>query len=122
MNKKVLKTLEFDKILEKLKLFATADSVKEKINGLKPSGDIDEISEWLEETDQATKCLLKYAAPPACPVKNQEASIKRAMSGGVLSMAELLSVAKLLSSGKAYHDYGEGIEEFPVLSHRLHLR
>ena len=116
MNKKVLKTLEFDKILEKLKLFATADSVKEKIDSLKPSGDIMEVSEWLEETDQATKCLLKYASPPACPVKTQEASIKRAMSGGILSMAELLSVAKLLSCGKAYHSYGEGIEEFPVLA------
>ena len=116
MNKKVLKTLEFDKVLEKLKIFATADTVKERIDNLKPSSDISEVREWLEETDQAAKCLLKYANPPALPVKDQTSSIKRAQSGGVLSMAELLSIAKLLSAGKAYREYADEAEEFPVLS------
>ncbi|MBQ2968718.1 MAG: endonuclease MutS2 [Clostridia bacterium] len=116
MNDKVLRTLEFDKVLQKLETFATGDSVKEKVLGLKPETDLYLVEESLSETDQALKCLLKFASPPHCAVKGQTASIKRAMSGGVLSMKELLDIARVLSCGKAYHGYGEGIEEFPVLA------
>lgn len=116
MNKKVLKTLEFDKILEKTAGFATAESVKQQILNLTPSDDLYEVNERLNETDEALKSLLKYATPPACPVKEQEASIKRALNGGVLSMSELLSISKMIKCGRMYHDYGEGLAEFPCLS------
>ncbi len=116
MNRKVLKTLEFDKILEKASAYATAESVKQSILNLEPSCDMYEVAERLEETDQATQSLLKYATPPACPVKEQASSIKKAMSGGMLSMAELLNISRVLKCGKAYHDYGDGLQEFPRLS------
>ena len=115
MNKKGLKTLEFDKVLHMLSSCATCESVREEIQNLVPKEDLAEAKEALCETDEAAKCLLKLASPPSCPVKNQEQSIKRAMNGGVLSMAELLDIARLLSAGKAYHTYGEGMEEFPKL-------
>lgn len=116
MNKKGLKTLEFDKVLHMLSSCATCESVREKIQNLVPKEGLAEAKEALCETDEAAKCLLKLASPPSCPVKNQEQSIKRAMNGGVLSMAELLDIARLLSAGKAYHTYGEGMEEFPKLN------
>ncbi len=116
MNDKVLKTLEFDKVLSRLQQFATGELVKEKIKALKPETDTYLVQEALNETDEALKCLLKFASPPHCAVKNQTASVKRAMSGGVLSMPELLDIARILSCGKAYHGYGEGIEDFPVLA------
>ena len=43
MNKKVLHTLEFDKITERLCEFASSNKAKEKISGLIPMADIDEI-------------------------------------------------------------------------------
>ena len=116
MNKKVLKTLEFDKILQKASAYATAESVKQSIFKLEPSCDLYEVTQRLEETDQATQSLLKYATPPACPVKEQAESIKRAISGGMLSMSELLNISRILKCGKAYHDYGEGLQEFSRLS------
>lgn len=116
MNKKGLKTLEFDKVLHMLSSHATCESVREEIENLAPKESLTEAKDALCETDEAAKCLLKLASPPSCPVKNQEQSIKRAMNGGVLSMAELLDIARLLSAGKAYHTYGEGMEEFPKLN------
>ena len=53
MNKKVLHTLEFDKITERLCEFASSNKAKEKISGLIPMADIDEINKAQKETADA---------------------------------------------------------------------
>ncbi len=116
MNEKVYKTLEFDKVLQLLQKFATSECVREKILNLKPEEDINGAQQALLETDQATQCLLKFASPPACPIKKQDASVKRAISGGMLSMGELIEIARVLRSGRLWKDYGEDMELFPILN------
>lgn len=116
MKVKTLKTLEYDKILQKISAYATGSKTKERILKLGPKTDIEDVKFLLEETDQALILLLKYASPPSCGLENQDALIKRAMADGVLSIKELLSVLTLLRVSRTYHDYGEELEEYPIIN------
>lgn len=116
MNDKTLKTLEFNKILQKVSEFATGGKTKERILKLRPKTEIDDVKFLLDETDQASVLLLKFSSPPSCGLENQDALIKRAMSDGVLSIKELLSVLTLLRVSRTYHDYGEEIEQYEIIN------
>ena len=59
MNKKALKTLEFDKIIDKLKDLASTPLGKELCKELVPSTDINEIEHNLTETSDALAMVLK---------------------------------------------------------------
>ena len=50
MNEKALKTLEFDKIIEKVASFASSYVGKDMVRTLKPSNNIEEIKIWQKET------------------------------------------------------------------------
>ena len=116
MNDKTLKTLEYDKILQKISAHATGRKTKERILKLKPKTDIEDVRFLLDEADQASVLLLKYSAPPSCGLENQDALIKRAMADGVLNIKELLSICTLLRVSRVYHDYGEDMEEYPIIN------
>lgn len=116
MNDKTLKTLEFDKILQKISAHATGTKTKERILKLRPKKDIDDVKFLLDETDQAAVLLLKFSNPPSCGLENQDALIKRAMADGVLNIKELLSILTLLRVSRVYHDYGEEMEQYPIIN------
>jgi len=116
MNNKTLITLEFNKILQQVSAYATGSKTREKILKLRPKTDISDVKFLLDETDQAAVLLLKFSAPPSCGLENQDALIKRAMADGVLSIKELLSVCSLLKVSRLYHDYGEDMQEYSIIS------
>ncbi|MBQ2897526.1 MAG: endonuclease MutS2 [Clostridia bacterium] len=116
MNNKTLTILEFDKILKKVSEYATGSKTKERVLGLKPKTDIDDVKYLLDETDQAVVLLLKFSAPPSCGLENQDELIKRAMADGTLSIKELLSICTLLRVSRAYHEYGEDIQEYEIIN------
>ncbi len=116
MNDKTLKTLEFDKILAKVSEFSTGSKTREIILKLRPRTDIDGVKRLLDETDQAVVLLLKFSTPPSCGIENQDILIKKTMADGVLSIKELLSVNTLLRVSKAYHEYGEEMEQYPIIN------
>ena len=53
MNKKVLHTLEFDKITERLSELASSNKAKEAVLNLTPMTDIEEINKAQKETADA---------------------------------------------------------------------
>jgi len=116
MNNKTLITLEFNKILQQVSAYATGSKTREKILKLRPKTDISDVKFLLDETDQAAVLLLKFSAPPSCGLENQDALIKRAMADGVLSIKELLSVCSLWKVSRRYHDYGEDMQEYSIIS------
>uniref|UniRef100_UPI001C92CAD9 hypothetical protein n=1 Tax=Staphylococcus epidermidis TaxID=1282 RepID=UPI001C92CAD9 len=64
MNEKILKTLEFNKILMQLEEFAASELGAERIRNLKPSTSFDDAVLLQEETDEAAHVLrLKGRAP-----------------------------------------------------------
>jgi len=105
MNKKVYKTLEFDKILKKIENYAVLEKTKEKIRFLEPKRDIENVRLLLNETDFATKAIIKSGSAPIYNYGDLSEASKRLEVTGALSMRELLSVATLFKSSRQLKGY-----------------
>ena len=115
--KKVLKILEFDKILDKLQEYTDSEQVKKRIYKLEPTSDINEAKERQRETTESSSTLLKLGnIPVSLSVSDMRNSVKRAEQGGVLSPRELLEIAKVLYVARRTKSYlGEISEECEIL-------
>ena len=65
MNKKVLKTLEYDKVKQNLYAFTTTSMGNRLIDKLEPSSDYDEISNSLAQTKDGADILRIKGGIPA---------------------------------------------------------
>lgn len=97
MNKKALKTLEFDKIIDKLTALASTPLGKELCKKLEPSTDINEINHNLTETNDALAMVLKKGSISFSGTKDIRASVMRLEVGSVLSIDEILAMSSLLN-------------------------
>ena len=110
--KKVLKILEFDKILDKLQEYTDSEQVKKRIYKLEPTSDINEAKGWQRETTESSSTLLKLGnMPVSLSVSDMRNSVKRAEQGGVLSPRELLEIAKVLYVARRTKSYLSEISE-----------
>ena len=107
MDNKSLKTLEFDKIAERLAEFARNDSAKEKALTLTPSSDFRVVEQTIEETDSAVQLMIKYGSPDIVYFNDITESIKRLSADGGLSMSELLNIARILKGARIMKQYTE---------------
>jgi len=92
MNKKALKVLEYNKILEKLETLAGSPMAKERIRELKPLTDIVDIREGLAETSEAVNVIVRKGSAPLGELYDIDNSLHFARKGGTLTMKELLHI------------------------------
>ena len=59
MNKKILQTLEFSKIIQAVANLAASDLGKEQVLTLAPSIDKEEVELWQDETEDGTNYKIK---------------------------------------------------------------
>ena len=97
MNQRALKTLEYNKIIDKLTALAASSLGKEKCSNLLPSIDIHEIREAQTETSDALSRLLKNGSLSFSGIKDIRPSIMRLEVGSTLSATELLHISSLLN-------------------------
>lgn len=105
MNEKVLKTLEYDKIITTLTGFAYSDDAKESCRKLRPMTDLASITAAQEETTHALNRVLRQGRLSFYGIHDVRESMARLEVGSTLGMGELLRVEKLLtaaSHAKAY--------------------
>ncbi len=105
MNQKVLKTLEYYKILEHLEGYAASVDTKKRIRELVPSTDMDEINHLQETTKDALSRLYKSSNITFAGLHNVHGSLKRLSIGGSLNMVELLQISSLLEVAKRAKSY-----------------
>lgn len=116
MDERILRVLEFNKILEKLTNQAATSIGKDFCFRLKPSVTIDEVKELQAETDEASQITRLNASIPLGGIVDIRASIKRSAIGGVLSTNECLDVATTLYGGRQVKGFMEKLEEeLPIL-------
>ncbi len=117
MNK-YFKTLELDKIINKLVEFASTQYGRELCEKISPCFNLLEIKENLSETDEAVKMILQFGAPAFSSIHDIRNAIKRAEINSVLSPEELLNIADTLRGSKALKKYYSQCEEnLPILSY-----
>lgn len=111
MNKKVLQTLEYYKIIEMLA--EEADSVlgKESARHLLPSSRKDEIIGWQTETSHALMRLFKHGKLSFHGLHDIRPSLVPLEKGGTLGMGELLGICRCLEIAKGAIEYDHKDEE-----------
>ena len=92
MNKKGLKVLEYNKIIELLSSQAGSEMAKEKLKALTPSDNGAEIREYLAETTEAVSVIVRKGSLPVGQIYDIENAMHLARKGGSLTMRQLLQV------------------------------
>jgi len=100
MDEKVLKILEYDKIIAKLADRASSQPGKEIASELKPLTDIDLVKRAQKETTDAVTCILRKGSPPLGGIHEIRFLIRRAETGGMLNPGELLKIADVLRASR----------------------
>lgn len=100
MNEKVLKTLEYNKIIEQLTDHAYSESAKHRCKKLRPITDLAKIERLQRETSDALNRIFKGGSLSFSGIGNIMDSLKRLEIGGSLSAIELLRICSLLEAAK----------------------
>ena len=123
MNEKVLKTLEFNKIIDRLKELAGSTIGKEKCADLKPVSDLEEIQTLQAETAAALNRIYRKGSLSFSGIHDIRASIKRLEIRSTLGMGEVMHISSVLTASEHVKQYGEQSEgeEEDALSERFRL-
>ena len=100
MDKKSLKVLEFNKIINLLETKASSSLGLKYINDLTPSPDYNEVKYMLQETSEAQGILVKRGHVNMEGIQDISDNAKRAAIGGVLDPGSLLKVAETLRAAR----------------------
>ncbi len=92
MNKKALKVLEYNKIIEMLKAQASSQMGRDRLAQLLPQTEIHAIRDGLAQTSEAAEIIVKKGAIPLGEIYDIDNSLHLARKGGSLTMRQLLQV------------------------------
>lgn len=95
MNKN-FKSLELDKILQKLAEQTSFEDARELALSIEPSTGLFEANELIKETSDAHMLIGRFGAPAFGNIHNMTNALRRADAGAVLTTLELLRIASLL--------------------------
>lgn len=117
MNEKILKTVDFFKILQKLSSHGSTSLGKERAEQLRPCISLVEVKNRLQATDEA--CLVERlkGSAPFGGIRDIKGAVHRARIGGILNAAELLDIANTLNGSRRLKKFLFGIAE----SHSIKL-
>ena len=107
MNQKVLKTLEYCKIIDMLTDKADSEPGKRLCRELLPSSDLKEIRENQKNTRDALSRLFKMGSTSFGSNRDLGFSIKSLEIGSTLSILELLHIASMLDNVSRIKTYGK---------------
>ena len=106
MNDKVLKTLEYDKIIAMLAEYAGSEPGRQRCLELRPVSDHGTVSRLQQETFDAVGRLLRNGQISFGGNRAVDASLMRLDKGSSINTEELLNIASLLENAARVRAYG----------------
>ena len=106
MNRKALRTLEYDKIIETLTGYAASEPAKELCRNLVPSADYSEIVKNQAETTDAVTRIRQKGSVSFSGIRDIRDSLKRLDIGSSLGILELLAASSLMTAAARVKAYG----------------
>ena len=106
MNQKVLRTLEYNKIVERLAEYAFGADTKERCLSLLPSTSLSEITNAQQQTKDAMNRSLKKGRLDCSGIKPLSSAIRRVEIGGTMNIEEIPGLCKLLETARRVKAYG----------------
>lgn len=124
MNKKIIKTLEYEKILHKLSHHASTSLGKEAAEHLEPVGDFELVKLRLQATDEAVNIERLKGNAPFGGIRDIRAALHRARIGGTLNPAELLDISTTMFGTRRLKRFVMAVDEeysVPMLKEQVDL-
>ena len=90
------KSLEFDKVLERLADFTGCDDARYEATHLRPESNLELARALLNQTIDAHMLLARFGGPSFGGLKNVNNALSRANAGSVLNTRELLDIGGVL--------------------------
>ena len=109
MEKRVLKTLEFDKIIQQVSAQCTSIAGRAHVEQLVPSTNLQDVNRLLEETDEGLSLLRIRGNVPMGGIHDIRPHAKRAQIGGMLSAMELVEIADTIRASRILRQFLEGV-------------
>lgn len=100
MNRKILHTLEYTKVVDLLVHHASTSLGKSKAAELQPSGELEEVKRRLTATDEAFKVDRLKGGAPFGGIRDVRSALHRARIGGMLNPQELNDIGGTLFGGR----------------------
>lgn len=120
MDKKSFATLEYDKILDKLKGYCSSSLAIEHVSKIEPSDDIKEINHLLKKTSDSIELIVKLSTPPLYGIYNLENIVKRLDMGGILENYQFRQIADSLRVSADLKDYVSKFESDNIIKDQIH--
>lgn len=98
MHSSLMKKLEFAKILHQLKNYSQTEMAQNMALGLTPSQDLEQISRWQDEVEEALGIRQQSKGIPIPRLNESEAAFRRLAVGASLNGIELAQICKLLTT------------------------
>ncbi|WP_068786721.1 endonuclease MutS2 [Paenibacillus phocaensis] len=120
MDEKIIKTMEYRKIIEQLSSYSQTALGKRTAEALQPATDLEEVKRLLQATDEAFKVDRLKGAPGFGGIVDITPAVKRARIGGTLNPHELLGIATTLEGSRRIKRYIAAMQEeheIPLLYH-----
>ena len=117
MNTKYLKTLEYDKIINKLSTYCKTYIGKEKVTSILPEFNHDNVVSSLAYTTEAISLLYRKGNIPISDIPNITISIKNIESSNILSPISLLNIAKFLKISREVKEYFFSSDDLDLTSY-----
>lgn len=105
MDKRTLRILEFDKIVDKLSALCASVLGRELAEELEPQTEYGKVQRMLKETSDAESFIIRRGSPPMGGIHDIRPVLKRVEMGSVLGPGELLAVADTLRTARSLKNY-----------------
>ncbi len=120
MNKRILETLEFSQVKQKIAQYLVTAQGKEELRDLTPVTDSQVIEAWLAETEDGIKAQRLRGGIPVPKIENIRPHMKRIEIGADLNGVELAQVSRVLSTTNEVKRFIDDLEEFEIEFSRLY--
>ncbi|NRF90279.1 endonuclease MutS2 [Paenibacillus frigoriresistens] len=124
MNKKIIKTLDYQKILHKLAHHASTSLGKDAVEKLEPKGDFELVKLRLQATDEAVNVERLKGNAPFGGIRDIRSSLHRVRIGGMLNPAELLDISTTMFGTRRLKRFVLAVHEeyaIPMLKGQVEL-
>ena len=111
MNNKALKTLEYNKITDRLASHASSEPGIKLCRELQPMMDMDGINSALKQTSDAVSRIFRHGSISFAGLKDIRPLTKALEVGSALGMSELLDICSLLKVAAGARRYGVSEDE-----------
>lgn len=111
MNEKILETLEYDRVKDRLNQYLVSEPGKRELVNLTPSTDLTTIRHWIVETEDGADLLRLVGSIPLPHLADVTPQLKRLKVQASLNGTELAQITQVLRTSMAVQNFFSSLEE-----------